>query len=157
MIAQDRIGRDGRTFAMYKFRSMLKDRRQAQVEFIGPDRRRNHKSDGDPRHRPFGRVLRRSSLDELPQFWNVLRGDMSLVGPRPELASVAREQGLVAHPRHLVRPGLTGPFQISELRSTGDLRLGLSMDVDYVMSPGALVDLRLIAKTFTALLRRTGS
>ena len=85
---QQRIGRYGRSFTIYKFRTMLPDRRKAQMPFLGTDRRICHKRDDDPRHTAFGRFLRRSRLDELPQLWNVIKGDMSLVGPRPELPQV---------------------------------------------------------------------
>ena len=80
---QERMGRYGKPFVMYKFRTMHPDRRRAQVPFEGIDRRVCHKRDDDPRHTPFGRSLRRSSLDELPQLWNVMKGNMSLVGPSP--------------------------------------------------------------------------
>ena len=87
---QQRIGRGGEAFAVLKFRTMAHDRRgdEPRHAWSGDDRRRTHKSDHDPRHTDLGRFLRRTSLDELPQLWNVLRGDMSVVGPRPELASV---------------------------------------------------------------------
>ena len=84
---QQRVGRDGEPFTMYKFRTMTHDRRKESVPYDGPDRRVCHKRDDDPRHTPLGRFLRRSSLDELPQLWNVVKGDMSLVGPRPHALS----------------------------------------------------------------------
>ncbi len=86
---QERVGFEGRRFQMLKFRTMRQDRRAGRGDgYDGPDRRRRHKTPEDPRHTATGRFLRRFSLDELPQLWHVLVGDLSLVGPRPELASV---------------------------------------------------------------------
>ncbi len=156
IIVQERVGRDGEVFRMYKFRTMLRDRRERNQPFDGPDRRRAHKSDDDPRHRPWGRLLRRSSIDEIPQLVNVLKGDMSLVGPRPELVSVATSRHMLGHARELVRPGITGPFQVSELRKSGDLRKGLRLDAMYVGQMSLTTDLKLIAKTVVVMFRRTG-
>ena len=103
---QERVGRDGKPFTIYKFRSMLRDRRVADNPlYIGPERRTRHKCQEDPRHTRYGRFLRSTSLDELPQLLNIIRGEMSLVGPRPELIDVARRQGFANHPRHITRPG----------------------------------------------------
>src|SRR4051794_6076492 len=85
---QQRVGEGGRTFSVLKFRTMRPDRRTQRVEWDGVDRRRTHKASDDPRHTAFGRFLRKWSLDELPQLVNVVRGEMSLVGPRPELVGV---------------------------------------------------------------------
>ncbi len=156
VLRQRRIGRGGEVFHLYKFRTMTADRRVAQVPFDGPDRRQHHKSDDDPRHRPFGRMLRRCSIDELPQLVNVINGSMSLVGPRPELADVASANGLAGHPRHLVRPGLTGPYQVSDLRIAGDLRDGLSLDLAYIRKLSLRRDLVLLLRTAVALVKRTG-
>jgi lipopolysaccharide/colanic/teichoic acid biosynthesis glycosyltransferase len=156
---QRRIGLDGAEFTIYKFRTMAPDRRvdlDVDDGFDGSDRRKTHKSDDDPRHTSFGRLMRKYSLDELPQLANVLQGDMSLVGPRPELVDVAVKTGIVDHPRHLVRPGLTGPWQISPAR--GELIVnGLDLDLEYVATCGPLTDLRLLALTVPAVWRRTGS
>lgn len=106
-------GANGQTFEIYKFRSMMPDRRVGDRFYIGPERHKTHKSANDPRHTPFGRFLRSSSLDELPQLVNVIKGDMSLIGPRPKLVSVAARKGFLVHPRHLERPDITGLFQVS--------------------------------------------
>lgn len=153
---QERIGRDGRSFMIYKFRSMLRDRRTADsTTYIGPERRTSHKRHDDPRHRPYGRFLRATSLDELPQLLNIVRGEMSMVGPRPELIGVARQEGFAHHPRHLTRPGLTGPFQISPLRSANRISAGLHLDIDYVVDVRLGRDLRILARTvFVPFLRR---
>ncbi len=153
---QRRIGLGGTEFTIYKFRTMAPDRRHGDVTFDGPDRRAIHKSDDDPRHTAFGRFLRKYSLDELPQLVNVVNGDMSLVGPRPELVDVAVATGIVDHPRHLVKPGLTGLWQVSPAR--GQLIVdGLDLDLEYVASCGLLTDFRILALTAPAVWRRTGS
>jgi lipopolysaccharide/colanic/teichoic acid biosynthesis glycosyltransferase len=155
---QDRVGRNGIPFKMIKFRSMQHDRRQgpaAPTDFGGRDRRLTHKSTDDPRHTPLGRFIRKWSLDELPQLFNVLKGDMSLVGPRPELVKVAMAHDLVDHPRHLVRPGITGLWQVSRKRSEL-LHENVEIDVDYVRRVTFLGDLKILLKTVGAVLRARG-
>jgi lipopolysaccharide/colanic/teichoic acid biosynthesis glycosyltransferase len=151
---QVRVGRNGTAFEILKFRSMLPDRRVAPRPYIGPERRRTHKSDNDPRHTPFGRFLRSSSLDELPQLFNVIRGDMSLVGPRPELVEVAAREGFLMHPRHLERPGMTGRFQVSELRAGNRVAAGLHLDVAYIANVRFRSDLAIVLKTLFVLAGR---
>lgn len=157
ILTQDRVGRGGVPFKMLKFRTMHHDRRSGGPRFEGPDRRLTHKSADDPRHTPLGRFLRSVSLDEVPQLVNVLRGEMSLVGPRPEMYSVAKKNGILDHPRHLVRPGLTGLFQTSGLRSKADLSEGLHLDMAYVINLSFRSDLTILFRTVGALVRRTGA
>lgn len=155
---QERIGRDGRVFTIYKFRSMLRDRRQSNSPtYIGPERRTNHKCNHDPRHTPYGRFLRSTSLDELPQLLNIIKGEMSMVGPRPELTVVAMQEGFANHPRHLTRPGLTGSFQVSPLRSSNRISAGLHLDVDYVVHVRLVDDLKILARTLCIPFLRRGS
>jgi lipopolysaccharide/colanic/teichoic acid biosynthesis glycosyltransferase len=155
---QQRVGRNGQPFTIYKFRSMLQDRRVGNSPtYIGPERRINHKCADDPRHRPFGRLIRSSSIDELPQLLNVIRGEMSLVGPRPELCHVAYREGFLHHPRHLTRPGLTGAFQVSPLRSTNRISSGLHLDVDYVTHVRFARDLAILLRTVLMPFIRRGS
>jgi lipopolysaccharide/colanic/teichoic acid biosynthesis glycosyltransferase len=155
---QQRVGRGGREFCLYKIRTMLPDRRRAVVppEHLPAERRRSHKSNQDPRHTPLGRWLRATSLDELPQLWNVVRGDMSLVGPRPELVGVVARYGLWNHPRHGVKPGITGLWQIS-LARTSLLHEGVEIDLDYVDNVSLRQDVQIAFRTVVALARRTGS
>lgn len=153
LLRQPRVGKDGRVFPMYKVRTMRHDRRLNQLPYEGPERRYSHKRADDPRHTTLGRFLRKWSIDELPQFWNVARGDMSLVGPRPELVSVVDAHDLWDHPRHRVRPGITGPWQISELRKR-PLHENMHVDVEYVDDLSLRNDLTVIRDTFAAL--RTG-
>lgn len=151
---QQRVGRNGQPFDILKFRSMLPDRRVANRPYIGPERRKTHKSANDPRHTRFGRFLRSSSLDELPQLINVIKGDMSLIGPRPELITVAAREGFLVHPRHLERPGITGSFQISELRAHNRISAGLHLDVAYVADVSLAKDLAILLKTPMVLVGR---
>jgi lipopolysaccharide/colanic/teichoic acid biosynthesis glycosyltransferase len=151
---QQRVGMNGKTFEIYKFRSMLPDRRRSTQPYIGPERRQGHKTDNDPRHTPFGRFLRANSLDELPQLLNVIKGDMSLIGPRPEMVTVASERGYLVHPRHLERPGITGRFQISDLRSTNNIAKGLHLDLAYVANVRFRSDLAILLRTFLVLFGR---
>jgi lipopolysaccharide/colanic/teichoic acid biosynthesis glycosyltransferase len=156
VLRQPRVGRDGRTFEMLKVRTMREDRRRGGAAIDFPDRRRTHKHPDDPRHTPVGRFLRRLSLDELPQLVNVIRGDMSLVGPRPELVHVAREQGLLDHARHRVRPGMTGPWQVSAQRVEARITDGLELDVDYVSDVTLRRDLAVLARTVVIIFRPSG-
>lgn len=124
LFRQTRVTKGGQPFTMVKFRSMRpEDKPMADGQFHAPR--------DDPRHTRFGRLIRRLSLDELPQLWNVLRGDMSLIGPRPELPSVVHAFDLADHPRHLVRAGMTGPWQVSEFRN-GYVHMNVHVDAEYV-------------------------
>ncbi len=158
ILTQDRVGRFGQPFQMLKFRTMHHDRRATSSDrYDGQDRRKTHKSSDDPRHTPLGRFLRSVSLDEVPQLINVLRGEMSLVGPRPEMYHVAKRNGILDHPRHVVRPGLTGLFQTSGLRSKADLSEGLHLDMAYVINLSLRTDVKILFRTIGALVRRTGA
>ena len=152
---QERVGRNGKTFRMIKFRSMMHDRRSDNADFDGSDRRQTHKSLNDPRHTPVGRFIRKWSLDELPQLFNVVKGDMSLVGPRPELVRVAQAHNLVEHPRHLVRPGITGLWQVSRERSSL-LHENVHIDTEYVTRVTFIGDVRILLRTVGAVLHARG-
>jgi lipopolysaccharide/colanic/teichoic acid biosynthesis glycosyltransferase len=152
---QTRIGRNGTPFMMYKFRSMAPDRRRSQQPFEGRDRRTCHKRDDDPRHTPCGRFLRRASFDELPQLWNVIKGDMSLVGPRPELPQIVSRYEPWQHRRHEVKPGLTGFWQVSD-RAGGLAYESVGLDLDYIRRMSFWTDLGVLLRTVPVTLRRTG-
>jgi lipopolysaccharide/colanic/teichoic acid biosynthesis glycosyltransferase len=152
---QQRVGRDNRPFTMIKFRTMTPDRRTRVEAFTGPERRVCHKRDDDPRHTPFGRWLRRWSLDELPQLWNVLKGDMSLVGPRPELPQIVERYEPWQHQRHCVRPGLSGFWQISE-RAGGLAYEAVHIDIDYLRKMSFRTDVSVLLRTVPVAMRRTG-
>lgn len=152
LFLQRRVGLNGRPFTVFKFRTMLPDRRKAQLPFEGPDRRRVHKSPSDPRITSLGRFLRQSCLDEIPQLWNVALGQMSLVGPRPELVEIVDTKYEVwQHRRHVVKPGVTGLWQISDQRI--DLMYkATSIDLEYVDSVSPATDLKILLLTLPAIL-----
>lgn len=144
---QERVGQGGRTFFVYKLRTMLPDRRAGMMTYVGPERRLAHKRDDDPRHTRLGRFLRRFKIDELPQFWNVLRAEMSMVGPRPELKSVVDERYETwQHLRHRVKPGVTGPWQIAP-HEDGLMYLDTTVDLEYIARLSAREDLRILLAT----------
>lgn len=148
---QRRVGRFGVEFTVYKFRTMAPDRRTNHDPSFEPDRRVTHKSDDDPRHTGLGRWLRRWSLDEIPQFWNVAKGDMSLVGPRPELPSVVARYEPWQHRRHDVRPGLTGLWQVSA-RGQVPMHEATELDIEYAENVTFRNDLRILLATPRAML-----
>ena len=150
LFRQQRIGLDGEPFEVLKFRTMRPDRHATRLDVIH-DRRRTHKSLHDPRHTAIGRFLRRYSLDELPQLVNVVRGEMSVVGPRPELTSIVEQYPPALHQRHYVRPGLTGLWQISA-RGTGPMHENGRWDLTYVEQVSLGTDLRILARTPAAML-----
>jgi lipopolysaccharide/colanic/teichoic acid biosynthesis glycosyltransferase len=153
---QRRIGVDGEPFEVLKFRTMRPDRRGQRIDVIH-DRRCTHKSDDDPRHTTVGRFLRKYSLDELPQLFNVLRGEMSVVGPRPELDTVVEQYPSALHQRHFVKPGLTGLWQVSA-RGSGPMHENGQWDLAYVSRVSLRTDLQILAKTPRALVgENTGS
>ena len=144
LFRQIRPGLHGRPFALIKFRTMTEDR--GEDGRLLPD---------EQRLPPFGRWLRSTSLDELPELLNVLRGDMSLVGPRPLLMEYLDLYSPRQARRHEVRPGLTGWAQVNG-RNTPDWDTRLEMDVWYVENHSLALDLRILARTVRAVLRREG-
>lgn len=154
---QERVGVDGKTFGMLKFRSMVDGAHAMRAELAG-DRGNEmlFKMADDPRVTKVGKVLRRFSLDEVPQLFNVLKGDMSLVGPRPPLPEeVARYESDAAR-RLVVRPGITGPWQVSG-RSDLDWEETVRLDLYYVENWSLVSDLLLLAKTIRAVLSKKGA
>jgi len=144
---QQRVGKGGAQFPMRKFRTMRHDRRIAQTPFSGNERRLCHKRADDPRHTRLGRFMRRRSLDELPQLWNVVCGDMSLVGPRPELPNIVQTYEPWQHLRHLVKPGITGLWQVTA-RNDGELLHNCTnLDVAYAREVSFRGDLSLVLAT----------
>jgi lipopolysaccharide/colanic/teichoic acid biosynthesis glycosyltransferase len=156
-----RIGRNGRTFECLKFRTMVDEADRALLETLeAPERRAewegNRKLRSDPRVTPLGRVLRRWSLDELPQLWNVLRGDMSLVGPRPVVREETSRYGRRLSQYLATKPGITGLWQVMG-RSTTSYRRRVALDVYYCGKRSLLLDLYILVKTPFAVLRGSGS
>jgi lipopolysaccharide/colanic/teichoic acid biosynthesis glycosyltransferase len=150
-LRQERVGQSGAVFTIYKFRTMEPDRRVQDLPMIGGDRRRTHKHPNDPRLTPVGRFLRKWSLDELPQFWNVVRGDMSLVGPRPEMPAIVAGYEPWQHARHWVKPGITGLWQISE-RGDRMMHECTETDLVYLDEISLKSDLKILALTPLAAL-----
>lgn len=158
LYAHPRIGQGGRTFNCLKFRTMATDGDQILERHLAlnPAARREweetRKLTNDPRITPLGHILRKTSLDELPQLINVLRGDMSCVGPRPIVAAELARYGV--HARHYLkaRPGLTGVWQ-TQGRSSTDYKTRVAMDTLYVRKWSLLRDLKILLATIPALLR----
>lgn len=155
---QQRVGRDGREFTMHKFRSMVTDaeKRRLELEDTNEGAGALFKLKKDPRVTRVGAVLRRYSLDEFPQFWDVLRGAMSLVGPRPPLAQEVATYEEHVHRRLLTKPGITGPWQISG-RSDLSWEESVRLDLNYVENWSIAGDLIILAKTIRAVMRPTGA
>lgn len=158
LFKQERVGRDGRTFSMLKFRSMVVNADRL-VDSLAAGSEGNgvlFKMKADPRVTRVGKVLRRYSLDELPQLFNVLRGEMSLVGPRPPLPSEVERYGFDMHRRFLVKPGLTGLWQVSG-RSDLSWDDSVRIDVRYVENWSLTFDFMILWKTLGAVLRGSGA
>jgi exopolysaccharide biosynthesis polyprenyl glycosylphosphotransferase len=155
---QWRIGEHGRPFMLYKFRSMVEgaEAQQERINRWTPDGELIHKYPDDPRITRVGRILRRWSLDELPEMWNVLRGDMSLVGPRPELPWIVERYKPDYYRRFLAPPGLTGFWQISE-RGLKPMHLAVTDDLYYIENYSLWLDLWILLKTPFAVLRGRGA
>jgi lipopolysaccharide/colanic/teichoic acid biosynthesis glycosyltransferase len=160
LFRQKRVGLHGREFDFPKFRSMCVDAeaRRSEIEALN-----QHGADGvtfklqrDPRITPVGRWLRRFSLDELPQLWCVLRGDMTLVGPRPPLPSEVARYGVHDRHRLLVKPGLTCIWQVNG-RSEIPFEQQVEMDIAYIRERSLGTDLKLLAKTVPAVVKGRGA
>ena len=158
LFKQERIGLNGRIFTLYKFRTMIEDahQRRDEVNHLNEMTGPVFKLKADPRVTPVGRMLRKFSLDELPQFWNVLKGDMSLVGPRPpipeEVASYHRW-----HRRRLsMKPGLTCLWQVSG-RNDIDFDRWMRMDLQYIDNWSPSLDLKILLRTIPAVLSGKGA
>ena len=157
---QRRVGRDGVDFAFPKFRSMRVDAEAARLALAASNQ---HGADGvtfkmqrDPRITPVGRLIRRFSIDELPQLWCVLRGTMSLVGPRPPLLGEVARYTLADRQRLAVTPGLTCIWQVNG-RSEVPFAQQVQMDLDYIRKPSLWADILLLLKTLPAVIRGRGA
>ena len=160
---QKRLGHKGRVFYVYKFRTMYADAERIlqnllnSSESMKKEWENTHKLAKDPRITPLGKFLRRTSLDELPQFFNVLKGDMSLVGPRPVTQDeINRHYKEDADYYFMVRPGITGLWQVSG-RSDTDYKFRVETDVWYVLNWSPWLDLMILAKTVWVVLRGKGA
>jgi exopolysaccharide biosynthesis polyprenyl glycosylphosphotransferase len=158
ILRQQRVGENGRLFAMYKFRSMVDgaERLQAQVNEVNEKGQLIHKKANDPRVTRIGRVLRRTSLDELPQLLNVLKGDMSLVGPRPELPWLLDQYQPWQHKRLAVPQGMTGWWQINS-RAEKLMHLYTEDDIYYIQNYSLWLDIYILLKTPWVVVRGKGA
>lgn len=155
---QTRIGRDGKPFHFYKFRSM-RPNAEEELEKLLPYNEMNgpvFKIRDDPRITRFGRFIRRSSIDELPQLLNVLRGDMSIVGPRPGTPREAEQYDDYARQRLIVTPGLSCYWQIQPNRNDLSFEEWVALDVRYIQERSFLTDWKIIFATFGAVLGMNG-
>lgn len=161
--AQERVGRGGRFFRCYKFRTMYKNAEQKLEQLIASDPKlkqeweSTQKLKNDPRITPIGLFLRKTSLDELPQFWNALIGDLSVVGPRPVLGEeVYKHMGSKALKILSVRPGITGLWQVTG-RSNTSYKHRVRLDEIYIDQRSFIFDLWLIIKTIPAIISCRGA
>jgi len=155
---QERVGRNGRIFTVYKFRTMSLDAEQRLPQLLSRNEVNGlmFKMENDPRIVPCGRSLRRTHLDELPQFWNVLKGDMSIVGPRPPLAREVADYDCHHYRRLSMKPGLTGLFQINGHGAVEDFDGVVELDCAYIDNWSLRLDLELIFKTLLKVIRADG-
>ncbi len=159
--AHERVGQNGQTFKCLKIRTMVPDAQERLKGFLAENPeakdewKRTQKLVDDPRVTAVGRFLRRTSLDELPQLWNVLRGEMSFVGPRPVTAPELERYGIHKRAYLSLKPGITGVWQV-EGRTNGCYDERLKMDQSYVKNMGFLYDLRLIVRTALVVVSPTG-
>lgn len=156
---QTRVGRWGKLFTMWKFRSMYLDADQRLKEIMAQNEMTGgviFKMKNDPRIFPVGKFIRKASIDELPQLWNVLKGDMSLVGPRPALPSEVNQYSLQDRQRLEVIPGITCIWQVSG-RSNIPFPQQVQLDVQYIQSQSIWMDISLLLKTIPAVLLSRGA
>lgn len=156
--SQDRVGKDGRVFKMYKFRSMCVDAEAkldallAQNEIEGA----MFKMKEDPRITKIGQLLRTYSIDELPQLWNVLKGDMSLIGPRPPLVREVEEYSDYDKQRLLAKPGCSGLWQVSG-RNELSFKEMVELDIFYIQNQSLVADLKILIKTIMIMIKPSGA
>jgi exopolysaccharide biosynthesis polyprenyl glycosylphosphotransferase len=157
LFRQTRVGLNGRPFTIYKFRTMVPgaEAHLDEVQHLNERSRIAFKATDDPRVTPLGRTLRARSIDELPQLWNVLRGDMSLVGPRPPIVSEVARYDIWHRRRLSMKPGITGLWQV-EARREPEFDRWVERDLAYIDRWSLLLDLRILLKTVPAVLLRTG-
>ena len=162
MFTQKRIGKDGKLFEIYKFRTMVPDADKKLFELLEKDEeaakeyKLNKKLKNDPRITKLGAFLRKTSIDELPQLINVLKGDMSLVGPRPYLPREMEDMGQYYDTIVECKPGITGLWQVSG-RSNTTFEQRLEFDMEYNENKGFLYDMELLTKTVGVVINKDGA
>lgn len=158
IFVQDRVGKDGKVFRFYKFRSMIPDAEEKLESLLHRNEMDGHafKIKDDPRITKVGRFLRKTSLDELPQLLNVLKGDMSIVGPRPPLTREVKRYNEYELQRLYVTPGLTCYWQTTANRNDMTFNEWLQMDLEYIEDRSLKTDWNIILSTFIAVMRMNG-
>lgn len=158
LFRQVRVGLHGRPFTIVKFRTMVKDAeaRYAEVQAMSDTRGAAFKMKDDPRVTRIGRLLRKTSVDELPQLWNVLLGEMSIVGPRPAPPREVADYDVWHRRRLSMKPGITGLWQV-EARFDEDFDHRAQLDLSYIDRWSLLLDVQIIVKTIPALVLKPGS
>ena len=170
LFAQERVGVNGKMFKCYKFRSMVANAQERLDHLLATDPEaraeweQTQKLRRDPRITRLGAFLRKSSLDELPQLWNIVRGDMSIVGPRPQPVNLNEQyRNKISYfmKRHNVKPGITGLAQISgargETATIDDMSTRINFDLEYIKKWSLFLDIKIIYKTIFAVINGTGS
>lgn len=156
--SQLRVGKDGKIFKMYKFRSMVVDAEE-QLQMLLKDNEMDgpaFKISDDPRITRVGKFIRKTSIDELPQLFNILRGDMSIVGPRPALPREVEQYTLYQTQRLLITPGLTCYWQIQPNRNDIPFNDWVEMDIRYIRERSFFVDWKIILKTIVSVFTKQG-
>ncbi|HHP5737876.1 sugar transferase [Bacillus paranthracis] len=155
---QVRIGKDGREFYMYKFRSMVIDAEEKLKDLLKHNEVSGamFKMKEDPRVTRIGKIIRKTSIDELPQLLNVLKGEMSLVGPRPPLPREVKEYTAYDKQRLLVTPGCAGLWQVTERNSVGFKEM-VELDLEYINKRSVIYDLKIILKTIRIMIKSNGA
>ena len=160
LFKQTRIGKNGKRFKIYKFRSMYVDAEQRKQELMDRnqlDSTLMFKMDNDPRIFPLGQKIRNWSLDELPQFWNVLKGEMSIVGTRPPTEEEYKQYELHHFKRMSVKPGITGLWQVNGRSNIRNFEEVVKLDMKYIENWSLRLDIKIIVKTVFVVLKREGS
>lgn len=157
--SQERIGRNGRRFRIYKFRSMYPDAEKCKQDLMDKNKMNGlmFKMDHDPRVIPVGRFIRKTSLDEFPQFWNVLKGEMSLVGTRPPTVDEWEKYDFHHRRRMAAKPGLTGMWQVSGRSDITDFEKVVDLDTKYISEWTLGLDIKILFQTLLVVLKGQGS
>ena len=157
--SQERVGRNGRKFKIYKFRSMYPDAEERKKELMEKNKMQGlmFKMDDDPRIIPIGKFIRKTSLDEFPQFFNVLKGDMSLVGTRPPTVDEYEQYETHHRVRLAAKPGLTGMWQVSGRSDIVDFEEVVALDKKYIEEWNIGLDIRILLETVKVVLTGKGS
>ena len=156
---QERVGKNGRRFKIYKFRSMYMDAEERKKELMAQNKMSGlmFKMDDDPRVTPIGRFMRKTSIDEFPQFINIFKGDMSLVGTRPPTVDEYNQYDQHHKSRLAMKPGLTGMWQVSGRSEITDFEEVVRLDNEYIMNFSISLDIKILIKTVFTVLKRKGS